>query len=163
MVDASSSSDTLRPQAFQAVLEQLRRQKVPMLFAEQLPAGKALQRVSSLSGVPIAAAPLMADGLAAEPDGNSNLVRNTAQDGDFVCKTGENWKDTYSKHFPHDRPFFDEANKVKMCARWFIKGDCYDNCSRKASHVSKDDLPADRKASFLGFMKKCRDAGKKGN
>jgi ABC-type Zn uptake system ZnuABC Zn-binding protein ZnuA len=42
VVDASSSSDNLRPQAFQAVLEQLRRQQVPMLFAEQLPAGKAL-------------------------------------------------------------------------------------------------------------------------
>jgi ABC-type Zn uptake system ZnuABC Zn-binding protein ZnuA len=78
VVDASSSSDNLRPQAFQAVLGQLRRQQVPMLFAEQLPAGKALQRVSSLSGVPIAAAPLVADGLAAEPDGNGNLVATLA-------------------------------------------------------------------------------------
>ena len=78
VVDASSSSDNLRPQAFQAVLEQLRREQVPMLFAEQLPAGKALQRVSSLSGVPIAAAPLVADGLAAEPDGNGNLVATLA-------------------------------------------------------------------------------------
>jgi ABC-type Zn uptake system ZnuABC Zn-binding protein ZnuA len=78
VVDASSSSDNLRPQAFQAVLGQLRRQQVPMLFAEQLPAGKALQRVSSLSGVPIAAAPLVADGLAAEPNGNGNLVATLA-------------------------------------------------------------------------------------
>ena len=78
VVDASSSSDNLRPQAFQAVLEQLRREQVPMLFAEQLPAGKALQRVSGLSGVPIAAAPLVADGLAAEPDGNGNLVATLA-------------------------------------------------------------------------------------
>ena len=78
VVDSSSSSDNLRPQAFQAVLGQLRRQQVPMLFAEQLPAGKALQRVSSLSGVPIAAAPLVADGLAAEPDGNGNLVATLA-------------------------------------------------------------------------------------
>ena len=78
VVDATSSSDNLRPQAFQAVLEQLRREQVPMLFAEQLPAGKALQRVSSLSGVPIAAAPLVADGLAAEPDGNGNLVATLA-------------------------------------------------------------------------------------
>ena len=38
----------------------------------------ALQRVSSLSGVPIAAAPLVADGLAAEPDGNGNLVATLA-------------------------------------------------------------------------------------
>ena len=78
VVDASSSSDNLRPQAFQAVLGQLRREQVPMLFAEQLPAGKALQRVSSLSGVPIAAAPLVADGLAAAPNGSGNLVATLA-------------------------------------------------------------------------------------
>jgi ABC-type Zn uptake system ZnuABC Zn-binding protein ZnuA len=78
VVDATSSSDSLRPQAFQAVVEQLRRERVPMLFAEQLPAGKALQRVSSLSGVPIATSPLVADGLAAEPDGYGNLVATLA-------------------------------------------------------------------------------------
>jgi len=78
VVDGSSSSDNLRPQAFQAVVEQLRRERVPMLFAEQLPAGKALQRVSSLSGVPIATSPLVADGLATEPDGNGNLVATLA-------------------------------------------------------------------------------------
>ena len=78
VVDASSNSDNLRPQAFQAVVEQLRHEQVPMLFAEQLPAGKALQRVSSLSGVPIATSPLVADGLAAEPDGNGNLVATLA-------------------------------------------------------------------------------------
>ncbi|MEB3209448.1 MAG: metal ABC transporter substrate-binding protein, partial [Synechococcus sp.] len=60
VVDATSSSANLRPQAFQAVVERLRRERVPMLFAEQLPADKALQRVSSLSGVPIAAEPLVA-------------------------------------------------------------------------------------------------------
>ena len=49
-----------------------------MLFAEQLPAGKALQRVSSLSGVPIAAEPVVADGLAPEPGGNGNLVATLA-------------------------------------------------------------------------------------
>jgi zinc/manganese transport system substrate-binding protein len=74
VVDATSSSANLRPQAFQAVVERLRRERVPMLFAEQLPADKALQRVSSLSGVPIAAEPLVADGLAPEPGGNGNLV-----------------------------------------------------------------------------------------
>ena len=78
VVDATSSSANLRPQAFQAVVERLRRERVPMLFAEQLPAGKALQRVSSLSGVPIAAEPLVADGLAPEPDGNGNLVATLA-------------------------------------------------------------------------------------
>ena len=74
VVDATSSSANLRPQAFQAVVERLRRERVPMLFAEQLPADKALQRVSSLSGVPIAAEPLVADGLAPETGDNGNLV-----------------------------------------------------------------------------------------
>jgi zinc/manganese transport system substrate-binding protein len=74
VVDATSSSENLRPQAFQAVVEQLRRERVPMLFSEQLPAGKALERVSSLSGVPIAAEALVPDGLAPEPSGNGNLM-----------------------------------------------------------------------------------------
>jgi ABC-type Zn uptake system ZnuABC Zn-binding protein ZnuA len=74
VVDATSSSENLRPQAFQAVVAQLKRDQVPMLFAEQLPPGKALQRVSSLSGVPIAAEPLVPDGLAPEPGGKGNLV-----------------------------------------------------------------------------------------
>jgi zinc/manganese transport system substrate-binding protein len=64
LVDGMSSSDSLRPQAFQAVLANLQEKKVPMLFAEQQPASKALQRISSLSGVPLAPAPLVADGLA---------------------------------------------------------------------------------------------------
>jgi hypothetical protein len=89
-------------------------------------------------------------------DGNGNLVRNSAQDEDFKVKAGETWKDTFSKQLPYDRPFWDEASKVKICARWHIKGDCYDNCARSASHVTKDKFPSDKKASFLAFMKKCR-------
>ena len=64
VVDSLSSSLSLRPQAFAAVLAQLKRDKVTMLFAETLPASKSLQRISALSGVPIAPAPLVADGLA---------------------------------------------------------------------------------------------------
>ena len=64
VVDSLSSSESLRPQTFAAVLAQLKREGVTMLFAESLPASKSLQRISSLSGVPIAPAPLVADGLA---------------------------------------------------------------------------------------------------
>jgi ABC-type Zn uptake system ZnuABC Zn-binding protein ZnuA len=64
VVDSLSSSKALRPQAFAAVLAQLKRDKVTTLFAESLPASKSLQRISALSGVPIAPAPLVADGLA---------------------------------------------------------------------------------------------------
>ena len=78
MVDSLSSSQSLRPQAFAAVLAQLKRDKVTTLFAETLPASKSLQRISTLSGVPIAPAPLVADGLAKaespQSTGASSLV-----------------------------------------------------------------------------------------
>ena len=76
VVDATSSSQSLRPQAFQAVIHQLKSEQVPVLFAEQLPASQALQRISSLSGVPLAPAPLVADGLAKARDnsGASDLI-----------------------------------------------------------------------------------------
>jgi len=76
VVDATSSSQSLRPQAFQAVIDQLKSEQVPVLFAEQLPASQALQRISSLSGVPLAPAPLVADGLAKARDnsGTSDLI-----------------------------------------------------------------------------------------
>jgi zinc/manganese transport system substrate-binding protein len=72
LVDGTSSSISLRPQAFQAVLADLQKTKVPMLFTEQQPASKALQRISSLSGVPLASAPLVADGLAKAKGGSGS-------------------------------------------------------------------------------------------
>ena len=94
-------------------------------------------------------------------ENNSKPVPNPWQDKDFIPKDGESWKDTFSQQLPKDRPAWDD--KIKMCARWHIKGDCYENCSRAASHVSKDKIPAEKKANFLTFMKACREAAKKGN
>ena len=77
VVDSLSSSESLRPQAFESVLAELKRKQVTMLFAETLPASKSMQRISALSGVPIAPAPLVADGLAKAEDSTtktSNLV-----------------------------------------------------------------------------------------
>ena len=74
LVDSMSSSDNLRPQAFQAVVQQLKQEQVPMLFSEQLPPSKALQRISSLSGVPLSAEPLVADGLAPAGDGSASSL-----------------------------------------------------------------------------------------
>ncbi len=56
-------------------------------------------------------------------NGNSNLVKNSAQDEDFKMTAGKLWKDSFSKQFPHKRPSWDR--KIKMCARWHIKGNCY--------------------------------------
>ncbi len=78
VLDASSASEALRPQALEAVLQALSRQKVRSLFAEQQPAGKSLQRISQLSGVPLAPRPLQADSagenLMATLTGNTCLI-----------------------------------------------------------------------------------------
>ncbi|WP_185465297.1 MULTISPECIES: metal ABC transporter substrate-binding protein [unclassified Synechococcus] len=81
LVDATSTSEALRPDAFRQVVETLRAGSTPRLFAEQSPPARTLQRISELSGVPIAAVPLAADGLAMGPEGPlslmATLVRNT--------------------------------------------------------------------------------------
>ncbi|CAK6695867.1 Manganese ABC transporter substrate-binding lipoprotein [Synechococcus sp. CBW1107] len=88
LVDATSSSDALRPEGFRQVIEALKAGSTPRLFAEQTPPARALQRISELSGVPIAPVPLAADGLAMGPDGPlslmATLVRNT-------CTIVEGW------------------------------------------------------------------------
>lgn len=61
LLDATSSSATLRPQVLTAVVDQLKRRRVSSLFAEQLPPPRTLERISSISGVPLAPRPLRAD------------------------------------------------------------------------------------------------------
>ncbi|MCP9800045.1 metal ABC transporter substrate-binding protein [Synechococcus sp. RedBA-s] len=88
LVDATSTSEALRPDAFRQVVDNLRAGSTPRLFAEQSPPARTLQRISELSGVPIAAVPLAADGLAMGPEGPlslmATLVRNT-------CTIVEGW------------------------------------------------------------------------
>jgi hypothetical protein len=91
-------------------------------------------------------------------NGNGNLVKNSAPDEDFAVKTGESWAEMFSKQLPKERPSWD--GKINMCARWHIKGDCFDDCSRKEIHVGKDKIPAEKKASFLIYMSKCHEAAK---
>jgi zinc/manganese transport system substrate-binding protein len=61
VVDSASSSDRLRPGGLSQVIQQLQRRRVASLFSQQDPPSRSLQRVSSLSGVPIAPQPLQAD------------------------------------------------------------------------------------------------------
>ena len=64
VIDAGSSSDTLRPQALAAAVARLRQERVAALFSDQMPASRSLSRISQLSGVPLAPQALRADGLA---------------------------------------------------------------------------------------------------
>jgi zinc/manganese transport system substrate-binding protein len=82
LVDQDSSSSSLRPAQFTAVVAQLGRRRVPALFPEPGEIGRSLQRISELSGVPIAPTPLVVDGLARAADGSprslmATLVANT--------------------------------------------------------------------------------------
>ena len=61
VVDSTSSSERMRPQGFNAVVQRLRRQRPASLFSEQSPPSRSLERVSALSGVPIAPQPLRGD------------------------------------------------------------------------------------------------------
>jgi hypothetical protein len=91
-------------------------------------------------------------------NGNGSLVKNTAPDKDLAMKPGKLWAETFSKKLPRDWLSWD--GKINMCARWHIKGNCFDDCSRKESHVGKEKILADKKASFLTYMSKCRKAAK---
>ena len=68
VVDSGSSSERLRPSSLSRVVQQLQQRRVASLFSEQLPASRSLERVSRLSGVPIAPQPLRADA------GGDNLI-----------------------------------------------------------------------------------------
>jgi zinc/manganese transport system substrate-binding protein len=82
LVDQDSTSSSLRPAQFAAVVSQLGQRRVPALFREPGEIGRSLQRISELSGVPIAPTPLVVDGLARAADGSprslmATLVANT--------------------------------------------------------------------------------------
>jgi hypothetical protein len=72
-------------------------------------------------------------------DGNCNLVKNTTQPVKFKLTTGESWKDNFATILPHNRPAW--MDKIRMCTRWHLKGDCYNNCARAVSHVTNNNIP----------------------
>jgi zinc/manganese transport system substrate-binding protein len=77
VVDSASSSDRLRPNGLNQVVQQLQGRRVASLFSEQDPPSRSLQRVSRLSGVPIAPQPLRAD--AGGDNLMATLTSNTCQ------------------------------------------------------------------------------------
>ena len=77
VVDAFSSNESLRPQDLAMAVQQLRAHQVPAMFSEQIPASRAMRRISELSGVPLAPQALRADGLSSNGDLMSTLTSNT--------------------------------------------------------------------------------------
>jgi len=78
LVDQDSTSASLRPAQFAAVVAQLGQRRVPALFREPGAIGRSLRRISELSGVPIAPTPVVVDGLAKAPDGHPSSLMATS-------------------------------------------------------------------------------------
>jgi hypothetical protein len=87
-------------------------------------------------------------------DGKGNAVQNPTQPAEFKLTAGKNWKEQFAGILTQERPAWNE--KIRMCARWHIKGDCFDNCMRKESHVANDKIPDDKRAAMTAFLVKCR-------
>jgi hypothetical protein len=86
-------------------------------------------------------------------DRNGNILKNTTQPGEFKLTARESWKDNFASALPHNWPAW--TDKFQMCARWHLKGNCFDNCSRAISHVMNDKFPDNKRAAFLTFLTKC--------
>ena len=83
LVDPHSSSDSVRPQELNEALADLQRDHPARLFSDQQPPTRTMQRISSLSGIPIAAKPLQADAamhnLMASLSDNTCLISESLQ------------------------------------------------------------------------------------
>ena len=65
-------------------------------------------------------------------------VINDQQCNEFNLTVGEKWNNFKAKC---TKSCPDWNNQVKMCARWHIKGDCFNTCQRAISHVSCSKVP----------------------
>ena len=86
-------------------------------------------------------------------DGKGTGVTNPTQPAEFKLTAGKNWKEHFLGILTQDWPAWNK--KVQMCARFHIKGDCFDNCTRKESHVTHDKIPDDKRAAMKEFLAKC--------
>jgi hypothetical protein len=83
------------------------------------------------------------------------IAKNDEQLKEFKMKDGETWETHFRSQCPKKRP--DWNKDVKMCARWHIKGDCYNTCPCTISYVPGHKVPPKQKTDFLSFMKECRE------
>ncbi len=83
-------------------------------------------------------------------------VKNDNQHESFKLKDGESWKKTFKSAHTDDRPSWDGEKSKKMCIRFHILGNCFEDCDRKESHVPKDQIPTEKVTEMCKFIAKCR-------
>ncbi len=87
-------------------------------------------------------------------------VKNKSQHKSFKLKEGESWKKTFKTvKNTDDRPSWEGKKTKKMCIKYHILGNCFDNCDRLESHVPKDQIPAVKVTEMCAFITKCRNRG----
>jgi hypothetical protein len=46
------------------------------------------------------------------------------------------------------------SSNIKMCNRWHSKGNCFDDCKNRESHVSADEVSEKDKNNYAKYLKK---------
>ena len=87
-------------------------------------------------------------------DDSKGRVLNDHQFEDFKLRQGEKWQKYVGAHISH-RPTWNDS--CGMCARWHIKGDCFQGCKNADSHVPKEEVPRDKELAMRKYVKKVRD------
>ena len=94
-----------------------------------------------------------------KPDKREKLtiIKNSNQHEAFKMRDNESWKKTFKSAHVSSRPTWDGEKSKKMCIRWHILGECFEQCDRKKSHVPGPDVPPGKVSEMCSFIAKCRD------
>ena len=90
-----------------------------------------------------------------ENNANERMTKNEAPITEFLMSEGEDWRRDYAGKNTKDRPKWDK--ETFMCVRWYVRGECFNDCNNKNSHSKADDVPQEKKDAFSTYLKKIRD------
>ncbi len=85
----------------------------------------------------------------------SVIVKNNHQHESLKMKQNESWKRNFKLAYVDIRPSWDDKKTKKMCIKLHIRGECFDNCNRKESHVTKEGIHPAKVKEMCAFMAKC--------
>ena len=75
------------------------------------------------------------------------MTKHEAPITEFLMSEGEDWRRDYAGKNTKDCP--------KLCGRWYVRGECFNDCNIKNSHAKADDQ--EKKDAFSTYLKKIRD------
>ena len=85
------------------------------------------------------------------------IIKNTAPITKFLMKEDKIWKQDFAGKCSRDRPKWNDSGAF-MCARCWIRGECFFDCNNKASHVGASAVPQVKRDEFSTYVGKvCRE------